>query len=249
MKRAALILALFAVGVHAQTPHDAFERGNQLYREGKFRDALAQYENVIEQGYVDAALYYNIGNCHYRLGKVGQAILAYERALRLSPGDPDIQHNLTLANVRVQDRIETLPELFIVSWLRNVSLIIPIEMTSAFFGWMWAALFLSLSAYVVVVSASWLRVARALSLVAFVGIVLVGGLLAVQVAFAEADDEAIVTSNVVTVKSSPDPQSVDAFVIHEGLKVKMGDRIGEWTKVTLADGKVGWLRFHELERI
>ncbi len=248
MKRAVLILALYAVGLHAQTPHDTFERGNQLYREGKFRDALVQYESIIKQGYVDAALYYNIGNCHYRLGRVGQAILAYERALRLSPGDPDIQHNLTLANMRVQDRIETLPELFIVSWLRNISLIIPIETITVVFGWLWATLFLSLSAYVVV-SGRWLRVARLLSLVVFIGVVLVGGLLTVQVAFAEADDEAIVTSNVVTVKSSPDPQSVDAFVIHEGLKVKMGDRIGEWAKVTLADGKVGWIRQHEVERI
>ncbi len=248
MKRATLILALCAGGVYAQTPHDAFEQGNQLYREGKFRDALVRYESVVEQGYIDAALYYNVGNCQYRLGRVGQAILAYERALRLSSGDPDIQHNLTLANMRVQDRIETLPELFIVSWLRNISLIIPIETITVFFGWMWTTLFLSLSAYVVV-SGSWLRVARGLTIAAMIGVVLAGSLLSIQVVISKADEEAIITSRVVTVKSSPDLQSVDAFVVHEGLKVKMSDSIGEWVKVTLADGKVGWIRQHEVERI
>jgi len=42
---------------------------------------------------------------------------------------------------------------------------------------------------------------------------------------------------------------MDAFVIHEGLKVTLSDALGDWVKITLADGKVGWIRGNECERI
>jgi SH3-like domain-containing protein len=42
---------------------------------------------------------------------------------------------------------------------------------------------------------------------------------------------------------------LDAFVIHEGVKVKLSDSLGDWVKIVLADGKVGWIRSQECERI
>jgi len=48
-------------------------------------------------------------------------------------------------------------------------------------------------------------------------------------------------TNVVVVKLSPDEKSNDAFVIHEGLKVKLEDKVDNWVKIRLHDGKVGWI--------
>jgi tRNA modification GTPase len=42
---------------------------------------------------------------------------------------------------------------------------------------------------------------------------------------------------------------VQGRVIHEGLKVKLSDAVGDWVKIVLADGKVGWIRSQECERI
>jgi uncharacterized protein YgiM (DUF1202 family) len=42
---------------------------------------------------------------------------------------------------------------------------------------------------------------------------------------------------------------VDAFVIHEGAKVKLTDLVGDWVKITLVDGKVGWIPADQCERI
>ena len=53
---------------------------------------------------------------------------------------------------------------------------------------------------------------------------------------------AVVIESSVTVKTSPDDQSNDAFIIHEGLKLKLSDQIGNWFKIQLVDGKVGWLQ-------
>jgi SH3-like domain-containing protein len=62
-------------------------------------------------------------------------------------------------------------------------------------------------------------------------------------------NEAIITTQTVTAKSSPDAKSIDAFVIHEGLKVRLTDSVAGWVKITLADGKVGWINAEECEKI
>lgn len=51
----------------------------------------------------------------------------------------------------------------------------------------------------------------------------------------------IVVEQSATAKLSPDPDSKDAFVIHEGLKVRLEDKVDNYYKIRLKDGKLGWL--------
>jgi uncharacterized protein YgiM (DUF1202 family) len=83
----------------------------------------------------------------------------------------------------------------------------------------------------------------------FLLLIPLGVLLVTQGIESRSHNDAIVTAAVVTAKTSPDTQSVDAFVVHEGLKVKLSDSVSEWVKITLADGKVGWVRAQDCERI
>ena len=52
----------------------------------------------------------------------------------------------------------------------------------------------------------------------------------------------IIFTPTVTVKSSPAETSVDLFVIHEGTKVQITDKVEGWSEVRLANGNVGWIR-------
>jgi len=63
------------------------------------------------------------------------------------------------------------------------------------------------------------------------------------------DRSAIVFSPSVSVKSAPDAQSTDLFVVHEGVKVELTDEVGDWKKVRLADGKIGWLPVEDIQLI
>ena len=63
------------------------------------------------------------------------------------------------------------------------------------------------------------------------------------------DRTAIIFSQSVSIKSSPDAQSTDLFVLHEGVKVDLLDAVGEWRKIRLADGKIGWLAAADLQVI
>ena len=47
MTALALMLAFAGAGF-AQTPEDAFNRGNELYRAGKYKEAVKEYESIIK---------------------------------------------------------------------------------------------------------------------------------------------------------------------------------------------------------
>lgn len=254
MKTRRFILALLAaaaltISAGAQTALDEFERGNAFYREGKFEQATSAYEAILKQGLASPAIYFNLGNSYYRLGKVAPAILAYERALRIQPNDPDIKHNLDLVNLKTIDRIEPLPELFFVEWLRSFSVFVPLHTTVWLFAVSWLALFGSLAMIYLLTNSNALPPFRALMIAAIVVLIPLAILLVTQIVDSRNRNDAIVTPSVVTVKTSPDAQSVDAFVAHEGLRVKLSDAVGEWVKIVLADGKVGWIQSADCERI
>lgn len=232
-----------------QSTLEQFNRGNDYYRAGKFAEAAAQYQEIINQGMVSAEVYFNLGNSYYREEKIAQAILAYERAQRLKPGDADIAHNLRLVNFKTTDRIDPVPDLFIIQWMRAYSAFIPVQtaLRSLIIGWI--AFFISLAGVYVVRSGTVVRFLRWIVLAAIVVVLLSGGTIAIHSMLSLDNDQGIITASVVTAKSSPDEQSIDAFVAHEGLKVKMSDTLGDWVKITLADGKVGWIHTQQCERI
>jgi SH3-like domain-containing protein len=60
---------------------------------------------------------------------------------------------------------------------------------------------------------------------------------------------AIVFDPSVTAKSSPDDSSTDLFVLHEGTKVNVTDKVGDWVKIKLANGSVGWITLKSLKEI
>jgi tetratricopeptide (TPR) repeat protein len=103
---AALCLALLPIRGRASD----FDTANQAYDQGKFADAKAGYEKVIESGAGSANVYYNLGNAEFRLNDAGHAILNYERALALSPRHPEALANLRLLREKSGSRL--LP----VSW-------------------------------------------------------------------------------------------------------------------------------------
>ena len=76
---------------------DALNEAEELFRAGKFANALAVYENELKNHTGNPYIYYNIGNCYFKMGSIGLAVANYYRAFKLNPRDADIRHNLDLA--------------------------------------------------------------------------------------------------------------------------------------------------------
>ena len=243
------VIALLHCVMLAQSTDDAFNRGNELYRAGKYQDAANEYEGIIKQGKFSAELYFNLGNAYYRDKQLARAILSYERAAQLRPNDLDIKHNLKLAYLKTVDRIEAVPDMFLIQWMRTVGSLMPHETVRIAFVFSWILLFGSLATMYLVMIPGILRAARILFFISCTLVVLWAAMLGSQSLRDTAQDKAIIIAQTVTAKSSPDVNAVDAFVIHEGVKVKLTDAVGEWVKVILVDGKIGWIPSEQCERI
>ncbi|MGA2853700.1 MAG: tetratricopeptide repeat protein, partial [Verrucomicrobiota bacterium] len=88
---------LFAADVAAD-----FSTANRLYAEGKFADAAAGYEKILQTGAQSPSLLFNYANAEFKSGHLGRAIAAYRRAAQLSPRDDEIRDNLAFVRNQVQ---------------------------------------------------------------------------------------------------------------------------------------------------
>lgn len=248
--RTLVVLILVSAGtVFAQSPEQVFQQGNMLYQQGSLDEARKAYELLLGQGYVSGELYYNLGNVYYRTGNIARGILFYERAARLIPQDEDLQHNLTLANLRITDRIEPTPRLFIWDWWDGLKSALSLQGLT----WLMFFSYLVVIAFVALLLLGGSYTVRRVGLIgsAVTGVLflLVLAVFIGRLADLGATDEAILMTPVATVKNSPDPKSSDAFVLHSGVKVRVIDRVSEWVNIRLADGKQGWLERSSIEVI
>src|SRR5579862_8473067 len=115
-----LLLMIGQIGALAETPTSAFDSANRLYEQGKFDEAAASFEKLVQAGFVSEALYFNWGNALFKAGRIGRALAAYQQAEKLSPRDPDVRANLQFARNQVQG--PTLLPHRIFRWLGNLSL-------------------------------------------------------------------------------------------------------------------------------
>ena len=224
--------------------------GSEAYAAGQWDAAVQSWSAIRESGLESPELYYNLGNAYYKNGDISHAILNYERALKLDPSYSDAQFNLGFARESVQDKIEEIPELFIKTFGRKICYLMSSD------GW--SLLFLVLLAATLAMVLLFLlgRTPASRKAGFFAGIaLLICAALALRFAFWQraeykAEDSAIVTKAVCSVKSSPGSDSAtNLFVLHEGTKVRILDSVGEWDNIELADGRQGWLQASDIEGI
>ena len=247
MKKTLILLLLAtALNAAAQTPQQLMQRGNDAYAKGDFVAAAQAYNAVLDAGYESADLYYNLGNVYYRQEEYGLSILNYERALRLKPNFRDAKQNLDLADSKTEDQIAALPEIFLAQWAHSVV---------AWFsptGWRICILILLalLGTAVVLFLLSrdyaWRKGALIGGIVTLVFLLLcIACTISASVRY-NRHNQAIVTAPMAVVKSSPEENSIDKLVLHEGTKVNIEETLGEWHKIQIADGNNGWLQTDEV---
>ncbi|MFN8309396.1 MAG: tetratricopeptide repeat protein [Chitinophagales bacterium] len=246
------LLALFWVafgfyGLKAAAPDNFFAQGNMAYKNGNFAEAISQYLKARRQGVESEALYYNLGNAYYKNNAIAEAILNYERAAKLAPDDEDVQHNLKLANLKTTDRLQQVPQLAIVkSWDNFLHSKCSRSWALISAGLLWMAL-LFFAIYLFMPSIK--RVGFVFGILLLLTAVTTTVFSFSQYQYEEHSGEAILMADNAYVKSAPDGGATDLFLIHEGLKMQLLDQVGEWFKIRLADGKVGWIPKDTFEKI
>jgi len=238
-----ILLVIVSVELSAQTEDDYFllKQANKAYTEGEFQKAVEIYEKLVNTGYSAGELYYNLGNAYYRVGDYKSAILNYERAKLLMPDNENILINLEYSQRFVQDKIETVPKFFLVSWVEAFVNLFSEKAWSIISIFCFIAF---LTAVILFLFTKTLLIRKLSFYISFLSIFIS------IVTFYSASKQnqkvnqhntAIIFSPAVTVKSSPNESGTDLFIIHEGLKVTIIGRSSGWKEIKLSDGKVGWL--------
>ena len=237
MKKILLILPVLLISLCALAATDpqSEKQAEEFYREGKYNEAAEIYRKLRAGGMESAILYYNLGNCYYKLGENTQAILNYERALLLDPSDASARYNLKMAQQAIVDKIEVLPELFLVRWYKGF--------VGYFSADQWGYISVTLFILFLVMAALFFY---SPSVFLTVGTMF----FAMQQDKKVTDREyAIITTPSVTVKGAPDNSGTSLFLIHEGLKVRVVGQLGDWYNIRMADGNEGWVAKGDLEKI
>lgn len=233
----------------AQSPEELMQQGGKYYQAEQFEDAIESYQKILSQGYESYALYYNLGNAYFRSGKLGYAILSYEKGLKLSPGDEDLSYNLKIANARTVDKITELPKLFIIQWWDVLITSFSVS------GWSYIVIviyLIFLTSIGLYLLSGRIKIQRLSFLIGSASLAVF--IISIVILISRYNHEAttnygVLLEPIYPVKISPDTKSNDAFVIHEGIKFTVEDRVNDWYKIRMVDGKVGWIQQNSFGQI
>jgi tetratricopeptide (TPR) repeat protein len=108
----AVICTFVAASAFAQTD---FDKANQEYSQGHFKEAIGGYEALVRSGQWSANLFYDLGNAYFRANDFGRAILNYESALALERHHPEAAANLQIARdeARALEMQQSWPERYL----------------------------------------------------------------------------------------------------------------------------------------
>ncbi len=241
MNRAFIIVTLL-IGFFASAQNDAlFKHANTAYNNGKYAEALADYEKILETGVHSAALYFNMGNACYKLNQIAPSIYYYEKALLLKPNDPEIKNNLAYSQNMTLDAIDTSPEVGLSKFYKDITSWL------SFDQWAYAAVGFMLLFVFLYIAFSYFsystrkRIAFITSLVCLFLSLISVAFAFVQYADFESDKPAIIFATEVTVQSDPNSTGQKVFRLHEGTKVAVLEEYNDFHKIQIADGKTGWV--------
>jgi tetratricopeptide (TPR) repeat protein len=252
LKRRLLSIGLVQVGVllwaaatlSAQSTGDAeaMAASNNLYESGLYVEAAQVYQQLVDQGHRNGALYYNLGNAYYKQGDLGRAILNYRRAERLVPRDSDVRANLELARSQTVDLIDRAESAFLIQGLVAAQAWLTLNEVAVVSFAMWVLL-VALLLGVMYGPPGRLRRGSLYASLA-VGIVLIAAAasLAGRTYDRRSHHDVVVLAQEVDVLSGPDPQYVTEFTLHSGAEVRLIEKRGNWARITLPAGELqGWV--------
>jgi hypothetical protein len=226
---------------------------NQLYENGQYAQAAQAYQQLVDQGYADSALFYNLGNAYFKQGDYGRAILNYRRSEALAPRDPDIQANLALTQAQTVDQLDG--SLNNTGFFANVA-----GLTGSWFTLneqalitlgLWVLFAFLLIGFGSSRRGSGLREGLGYALVVaslLLAVGLVG--LASRLHTEKVRSEAVIVAQEVSVTSGPGSQYVTEFALHSGTQVSLIETRENWVRLSAADGEVqGWAPVNAVETV
>jgi tetratricopeptide (TPR) repeat protein len=233
------ILIVLNLGSFAQG--EVLKKAEKAFDARQYKEAADLYEGLINTGWKSSELYFNAGNSYFKLNRMGKAIYYYELARVLNPNDDDVKINLSIANGKTIDKIETRENFFINAVKTNVL------QSFSTTQWAWMTILLLTLALICLFSffISEPIVLKKITLSMAVVFVIAFGityLLGYSAASAKNNNKfAIILSSEISIQNEPQEGGTVKFKLHEGTKVRVIRANGDWSLIALDNGNEGWV--------
>jgi len=232
-----------------QQSSDLFAEGNRLYQEEKYEEALTKYQEIEQHDLVSDALYYNMANAYYKLNKIAPAVYYYEKVLQRNPLHNDAAFNLSFAKRMAIDNIEPLPKNIYQKFRDSFVLKL------SYNAWAWLGVSFALLVGVLFLW-YYFTYRTGYKRLFFVSSIVCAGLSLFFVAMAYQNYQyvsttqyAIVYAEETEVKTAPSVAGEVSFELHEGTKVQVLERLDNWKKISIADGREGWILEEDIREL
>jgi tetratricopeptide (TPR) repeat protein len=229
------------------TATDAFEKGNQAYKDGEFAAALEYYEQALQVHGPLSEIYYNMGNVYFKQNKKGLALVHFLRARARSPRNPEIDKNIAYLKSLLEYKIDDRTSWY-TAQLRKIL-------------WSFTRQELSVGAWgsvlvLLLIMFLWLFVdgkARSfLNVVILTQVILtvcMGPMVFGKTYFAHPGSHAVVVKKEAAVRYGPSKDDKVMFNLVEGLDLYVIDRRAEWSRIVLLNKETGWVSNKSIELV
>lgn len=231
-------IIIFLFGFNLFSNENVFKKGVDFFNAGNYKEALEEWKKI-EKEYKDFRIFYNIGNAYAKLNKIGYAMLYYEKALKLKQ-DKRIEDNINFLKLKMLDKVEEAPKTPLRRTLEKIykklninNLLYPFSIS-----------FLLINLIITFYLLSPLKFPKSLLILSsfLVALFLITGLLIFHFWYMEKNViYGVMLEEAVPVKSAPMEESIELFIIHEGLKVRVFEEVGNWVRIALSNGMSGFV--------
>ncbi len=214
---------------------DSFQFGVEAFESQDYRESIRIFEQLIGQGVVEPAVFYNLGNAYYRSGLLGPAIANYERALHLNPRMEDAAENLSRClNETERHLMKPRPsdwEQSLLFWHYNFST----RTTYVILGVLWVLIWILLA---VRQFRKFPYLRRSAATVAVLTAAFGSSL------WVKSNPSALAVASLerVPVHYGTSETETVHFELYEGDRVLIGARYNGWVRVETAEGERGWAK-------
>jgi tetratricopeptide (TPR) repeat protein len=241
-----LTSTLFANRVPSQND---IAKVNQLVENKNFSEAIDFYHQWIALGFKSKWIFYNLGLLYEKIGNVGNAMYYLKKAEKVAPDDALINKRIIFLQEKIKDKFmipienNRFIDVFLKPWnywsLKEAGIFLIISFWMFTFYFLFFKVFNSSNSFTFYKPVLFIQVGLILFL-------LIQGIRIIEFS---NKSEAIILGDIVEIHEGADRLSPKIQTVHAGLPVLFEDKIGNWIKVRLYNGQVGWLKKNQLSAI
>jgi tetratricopeptide (TPR) repeat protein len=243
MRRLLLFSFLIASGWYqpagAVDNQTLWKEAADYYDQANYRSAIDDYSKLLERGFVNPQIYYNLGNSYFKAGQLGHSIWSFRRAVLLDPGFKQARGNLDYVRSFNTDQIASQQRGFILDIWDAVSGYLSANGYLLVFmiAW-WIAAGMVIFGIIRRDSPSWLYY---LLIVPAIVIIFSGASAARRINEDRLSHWGVLVTEAADIREGPGQEFNRIEVAHQGLELKiLGSRENSYL-IELGNGLKGWV--------